>query len=146
MKANKILLFTLASAMFAGCSNDEWQSNEYAEGLKNGKLVSSGLLSMSVGAEAGTRALSPNGNFVWMPEKVDGSGNILEDSNQKIGLCWTGRNIDEPGYGVITTEDALTANVYSNVKFEHVGWLDVNATKPSGVECAEETLAMVLTS
>lgn len=141
MKANKILLFTLASAMFAGCSNDEWQSNEYAEGLKNGKLVSSGLLSMSVGAEAGTRALSPIGNFVWMPERVDGSGNILEDSNQKIGLCWTGRNIDEPGYGVITTEDALTANVYSNVKFEHVGWLDVNATKPSGVECAEETLA-----
>ena len=141
MKANKILLFTLASAMFAGCSNDEWQSNEYAEGLKNGKLVSSGLLSMSVGAEAGTRALSPLGNFVWMPESVDESGNILENSNQKIGLCWTGRNIDEPGYGVITTEDALTANVYSNVKFEHVGWLDVNATKPSGVECAEETLA-----
>lgn len=148
MKTKKVLLFASIAVALAGCSNDEFlldSNNGDNGGSLNGKLVDAGLLAMQRGGEGlntGTRALSPEGNFVWMPEVVnvkDGTIGLLngERSNQKVGLCWTGRNLGDPDFGATQT---LTQNVYTNYEFEHVGWLDVDATVPSIVECSENDL------
>lgn len=126
MKTNKILLFSLAAAMMAGCADDEYIINNGvnggSEGL-NGKLVEAGLLGVARdNGDAETRVYSPEGQFVWMPSYVNSTNGDLGSQrlNQKIGLCWTGRNL-EGDYGAV---DVLDQKVYTNYEYEHVGWLD----------------------
>lgn len=126
MKTNKILLFSLAAAMMAGCADDEYIINNGvnggSEGL-NGKLVEAGLLGVARdNGDAETRVYSPEGQFVWMPSYVNSQYGDLGSQrlNQKIGLCWTGRNL-EGDYGAV---DVLDQKVYTNYEYEHVGWLD----------------------
>lgn len=126
MKTNKILLFSLAAAMMAGCADDEYIINNGvnggSEGL-NGKLVEAGLLGVARdNGDAETRVYSPEGQFVWMPSYVNSTNGDLDSQrlNQKIGLCWTGRNL-EGDYGAV---DVLDQKVYTNYEYEHVGWLD----------------------
>lgn len=126
MKTNKILLFSLAAAMMAGCADDEYIINNGvnggSEGL-NGKLVEAGLLGVARdNGDAETRVYSPEGQFVWMPSYVNSTNGDLSSQrlNQKIGLCWTGRNL-EGDYGAV---DVLDQKVYTNYEYEHVGWLD----------------------
>lgn len=135
MKTNKILLFSLAAAMMAGCADDEYIINNGvnggSEGL-NGKLVEAGLLGVARdNGDAETRVYSPEGQFVWMPSYVNSTNGDLGSQrlNQKIGLCWTGRNL-EGDYGAV---DVLDQKVYTNYEYEHVGWLDelaVGGPKP----------------
>lgn len=136
MKANKVLLAASLAAAFVGCTNEDFTtaSNSENGGDVNGKLVNIGLLGVTRGGtDAATRAYSPLGNFVWMPESVDDNGNITDNSNQKIGLCWTGRNTQHPEYGATAS---LGENVFTNYEFEHVGWLDEEATVPATDDCS----------
>lgn len=140
MKTNKILLFSLAAAMMAGCADDEYIINNGvnggSEGL-NGKLVEAGLLGVARdNGDAETRVYSPEGKFVWMPTEL-GNGGVLTANrlNQKIGLCWTGRDAD--GYGAT---EQLSEKVYTNYEFEHVGWLDQAASAPITNPCAVNEL------
>lgn len=142
MKTNKILLFSLAAAMMAGCADDEYIINNGvnggSEGL-NGKLVEAGLLGVARdNGDAETRVYSPEGQFVWMPSYVNSTNGDLGSQrlNQKIGLCWTGRNL-EGDYGAV---DVLDQKVYTNYEYEHVGWLDELAGEPKVDPCVENKL------
>lgn len=140
MKTNKILLFSLAAAIMAGCADDEYIINNGvnggSEGL-NGKLVEAGLLGVARdNGDAETRVYSPEGEFVWMPTELAANGALTANRlNQKIGLCWTGRDAD--GYGAT---EQLSEKVYTNYEFEHVGWLDQAASAPITNPCAVNEL------
>ena len=140
MKTNKILLFSLAAAMMAGCADDEYIINNGvnggSEGL-NGKLVEAGLLGVARdNGDAETRVYSPEGKFVWMPTELGNGGALTANRlNQKVGLCWTGRDAD--GYGAT---EQLSEKVYTNYEFEHVGWLDQAASAPITNPCAVNEL------
>lgn len=128
----KVLTYSFAFAAALASCTDGLESFQTAnvEGGK-GKLVDAGLLSVNRGGEeeASTRAFSPAGSFEWMPTELEtATGAILNNSNQRIGLCWTGVNTKTPDYGAQT---AATANVYTNYEYEHVGWVQ------SGVEALE---------
>ena len=138
MRANKILFFSLAAALMAGCADDDYVVNSIkGEAGVNGKLVEAGLL--GVGREnngAETRAFNPDGKFVWMPTNLDTDGSLLSPrGNQRIGMCWTG--VDEGGYGAVTAADQ---KVYTNYEYEHVGWLDEKATEPATDPCNASVL------
>ena len=136
MKTNKVLLAASLAAAFVGCTNEDFTtvSNNGNGSDVNGKLVDIGLLGITRGGnDAATRAYSPVGNFVWMPESLNDDGSIKDNSNQKIGLCWTGRNTLHPEYGATTS---LGENVFTNYEFEHVGWLDEKATVPATDDCS----------
>lgn len=140
MKTSKFLLFSLAAAMMAGCADDEYIINNGvnggSEGL-NGKLVEAGLLGVARdNGDAETRVYSPEGKFVWMPTELGDDGALTANRlNQKIGLCWTGRDAD--GYGAT---EQLSEKVYTNYEFEHVGWLDQAASAPITNPCAVNEL------
>lgn len=116
-----------------GCADDTFVNDGVngSEGLK-GKLVEAGLLGVDrTEGEAATRVYNPLGGFVWMPSVLENNGSLgTVRTNQKIGMCWTGRAAD--GYGAVTT---LDQKVYTNYEYEHVGWLDVNATAPEEDPC-----------
>lgn len=138
MKANKLILFSLASAFMVGCADDTFVNDGVngSESLK-GKLVEAGLLGVGrAEGEATTRAFAPTGKFVWMPSVLEADGSLgTVRTNQKIGMCWTGRAAD--GYGAVTT---LDQKVYTNYEYEHVGWLDAKATAPEEDPCVAQKL------
>ena len=142
MKKNRILFAALASAVLVGCTDDNFAvvENNAAEGM-NGKLVESGLFSVTRSEGAETRAFSPQlGAFVWMPTEFDAAddGSLsVNRLNQRVGFCWTGRNLKETQYSA-TTE--LKSSVFTNYEFEHIGWLEPGAEGPEGVECEEDEL------
>lgn len=139
MKTNKFLLVSLAAAMMAGCADDEFVTNSGINGNEElkGKLVEAGLLGVGRSeGDAQTRAYNPNGSFVWMPSELASDGFLTADRlNQKIGLCWTG--VAKDGYGAVQVADQ---KVYTNYKYEHVGWLDVKAEEPKVDPCNDELL------
>lgn len=140
MKTSKFLLFSLAAAMMAGCADDEYIINNGANGSSeglNGKLVEAGLLGVARdNGDAETRVYSPEGKFVWMPTELGDDGALTANRlNQKVGLCWTGRDAD--GYGAT---EQLSEKVYTNYEFEHVGWLDQAASAPITNPCAVNEL------
>ena len=142
MKTSKFLFAAAFAASLVGCQDDTFVSNDANNnaGLK-GKLVKSGLLGIGRSADnASTRAYSVDGQFIWMPTGLTEDGKITTDlitgvarSNQRIGFCWTGMNNQEPEYSAAT---ALSQKVYTNYEFEHVGWLDEDATGVERDECA----------
>lgn len=139
MRTNKFLLVSLAAAMMAGCADDEFVTNNGIngnEGLK-GELVKAGLLGIGRSeADTQTRAYNPAGNFVWMPSELTANGELTADrKNQKVGLCWTG--VAKDGFGAV---DVADQKVYTNYEYEHVGWLDVEATAPKVDPCDDSTL------
>ena len=139
MRTNKFLLVSLAAAMMAGCADDEFVTNNGIngnEGLK-GELVKAGLLGIGRSeADTQTRAYNPAGNFVWMPSELTENGELTAGrKNQKVGLCWTG--VAKDGFGAV---DVADQKVYTNYEYEHVGWLDVEATAPKVDPCDDSTL------
>lgn len=145
MKTSKFLFVAAFAASLVGCQDDTFVSNNVNgnDGLK-GKLVKSGLLGVSYGTgNAETRAYSIDGRFIWMPTTLTVSGEIDVDpitgvkSNQRIGFCWTGMNTVNPEYSAAA---ALSQKVYTNYEFEHVGWLDKEATGVEREECAPYAL------
>lgn len=142
MKTSKFLFVAALAASLTGCQEDTFVSEDASSnGGLQGKLVKSGLLGIGrSGDDAQTRAYSVDGRFIWMPTGLNADGSIGVDpvtgeerSNQRIGFCWTGLNEKYPEYSAAT---ALTQKVYTNYEFEHVGWLDRNATGVERDECA----------
>lgn len=137
----KVLTYSFAFAAALASCTDGLENFQTAnvEGGK-GKLVDAGLLAVNRGSEEGTstRAFSPAGGFEWMPtELVATMGTIMNNSNQRIGLCWTGVNTKTPDYGAQT---AATANVYTNYEYEHVGWIKNGADSLEWNECTGSLL------
>lgn len=133
----KIFTYSLAvAAMLASC-NDDFQTYEAGNaGGTKGKLVEAGLIGAGVESESETRAFSPNGGFVWMPEALGSTGNLTaERLNQKIGLCWTGVNTENAEYGAAASAGV---NVFTNYEYEHIGWLETNQTEVLLDECTGE--------
>lgn len=129
----KVLTYSFAAAaLLSGCA-DDFQNYEAAqvEGGK-GKLVEAGLIGGSVLNGTDTRAYSPKGKFVWMPEQIDPSTGVVIDGRQEIGLCWTGVNTENPDFGAIKT---VGENVYTNYKFVHTGWMFKDAVNVERDEC-----------
>lgn len=133
----KIFTYSLAvAAMLASC-NDDFQTYEAGNaGGTKGKLVEAGLIGAGVESESETRAFSPNGSFVWMPEAVESTGHLTADRlNQKVGLCWTGVNNVNAEYGATASAGV---NVFTNYEYEHIGWLETNQTEVLLDECSGE--------
>lgn len=141
MKINKVLFSAAILASLFSCADNELMTVN--GGMDNnglqGKLVDAGLLGVGRDAdnEADTRAYSNSGRFMWMPKELNSTGGIVNNSNARIGMCWTGMNNENPEYSAAT---GLSANVYTNYEFEHVGWLDKDATAPSTEECSTSSI------
>ena len=141
MKINKVLFSAAVLASLFSCADNELMTVN--GGMDNnglqGKLVDAGLLGIGRDAdnEADTRAYSNLGRFMWMPKELTEAGDIKNNSNARIGMCWTGMNNENPEYSAAT---GLSANVYTNYEFEHVGWLDMDATAPSTEECSTSSI------
>lgn len=141
MKINKVLFSAVVLASLFSCADNELMTVN--GGMDNnglqGKLVDAGLLGIGRDAdnEADTRAYSNLGRFMWMPKELTETGGIKNNSNARIGMCWTGMNNENPEYSAAT---GLSANVYTNYEFEHVGWLDMDATAPSTEECSTSSI------
>ena len=136
----KIFTYSLAvAAMLASC-NDDFQTYEAgnATGTK-GKMVEAGIIGTGLENGDETRAFSPNGQFVWMPELLDPSNGKLtpERLNQRVGLCWTGVNTKNSEYGATASTGV---NVFTNYEYEHVGWLQKGQTEVLLDECNGEIL------
>lgn len=134
----KVLTYSLAAiALLSGCA-DDFQSYDATGAQKGkGKLIPAGLLGGTVESGTSTRAYSPGGKFVWMPEVVASDGTIGANAdgvrtNQKIGLCWTGVNTVNSDFGAVETAGE---NVYSNYMYEHIGWMEKGVTAPEFNEC-----------
>ena len=134
----KVLTYSLAAiALLSGCA-DDFQSYDATGAQKGkGKLIPAGLLGGTVESGTSTRAYSPGGKFVWMPEVVASDGTIGANANgvrtnQKIGLCWTGVNTENSDFGAVETAGE---NVYSNYMYEHIGWMEKGVTAPDFDEC-----------
>lgn len=135
----KIFTYSLAvAAMLASC-NDDFQTYEAgnATGTK-GKMVEAGIIGTGLENGDETRAFSPNGQFVWMPELLDGYGKLTpERLNQRVGLCWTGVNTKNSEYGATASAGV---NVFTNYEYEHIGWLQTGQTEVLLDECNGEIL------
>lgn len=136
----KIFTYSLAvAAMLASC-NDDFQTYEAgnATGTK-GKMVEAGIIGTGLENGDETRAFSPNGQFVWMPELLDPSTGKLtpERLNQRVGLCWTGVNTKNSEYGATASAGV---NVFTNYEYEHIGWLQTGQTEVMLDECNGEIL------
>lgn len=136
----KIFTYSLAvAAMLASC-NDDFQTYEAgnATGAK-GKMVEAGIIGTGLENGDETRAFSPNGQFVWMPELLDPvTGELTpERLNQRVGLCWTGVNTKNSEYGATASAGV---NVFTNYEYEHIGWLQTGQTEVMLDECNGEIL------
>jgi len=135
----KIFTYSLAvAAMLASC-NDDFQTYEAgnATGTK-GKMVEAGIIGTGLENGDETRAFSPNGQFVWMPELLDTIGKLTpERLNQRVGLCWTGVNTKNSEYGATASAGV---NVFTNYEYEHIGWLQTGQTEVLLDECNGEIL------
>lgn len=135
----KIFTYSLAvAAMLASC-NDDFQTYEAgnATGTK-GKMVEAGIIGTGLENGDETRAFSPNGEFVWMPELLDTDGKLTSARlNQRVGLCWTGVNTKNSEYGATASAGV---NVFTNYEYEHIGWLQTGQTEVMLDECNGEIL------
>lgn len=135
----KIFTYSLAvAAMLASC-NDDFQTYEAgnATGTK-GKMVEAGIIGTGLENGDETRAFSPNGEFVWMPELLNAYGQLTpERLNQRVGLCWTGVNTKNSEYGATASAGV---NVFTNYEYEHIGWLQKGQTEVLLDECDGEIL------
>ena len=107
---------------FGACTNDDFETVSPNQDA-NGELVEVGpgfAISASKGGnDAATRGQwikTESGlNYAWWPnyvQKKDGSG--YDAVRDEIGLCWVGQSVG--------------ANVYTNYRFQHAGWLNEDET------------------
>lgn len=121
MKKN-LLVVTAFAAMFASCANEELVQNAAINNDKLGTLIDAPFLGVNAGMNVDSRAYVESetvgslGKWAWLPAM----NAIAIASVDNIGLCWTGVNQN----GVYGGPLAETGDmVYTNVKFEHIGWL-----------------------
>lgn len=112
----KYLFLAMATATMVACTNDDFTQDTPSIGHDNlGELIKTPILGVNVESNADTKAFDKRG-FLWRPV-TDEKGNVT--STENIGLCWTG--VGTPEYGGPT--DVTGDKVYTNIKFDHVGWL-----------------------
>lgn len=112
----KYLFLAMATATMVACTNDDFTQDTPSIGHDNlGELIKTPILGVNVESNADTKAFDGRG-FLWRPV-TDENGNVT--STENIGLCWTG--VGTPEYGGPT--DVTGDKVYTNIKFDHVGWL-----------------------
>ncbi len=105
----------MAAATMVACTNEDFTQEASSVGHDGlGELVKAPMLGVSIEADANTKAFEGTG-FLWRPTTVNGK----VTSTENIGLCWTG--VGTPEYGGPT--DVTGDKVYTNIKFDHVGWL-----------------------
>ena len=98
------------------CTNDDFTQESSIIGHDNlGELINAPILGGGVEMDAETKAFSSEGKFSWNPQTND-QGQVT--ATETIGLCWTGVVKGNKGPREETDND-----VYTNIKFEHVGWL-----------------------
>lgn len=122
MKKN-LLVVTAFAAMLASCANEELVQDVAMNNDKLGTLIDVPFLGVNAGMNVDSRAyVEPDnagslGKWAWLPT-MNASDEVQSVDN--IGLCWTGVNNN----GVYGGPLAETGHmVYTNVKFEHIGWL-----------------------
>ena len=135
MKSKYLLLAAVLPLGFTACQNDDFVQENIIGQDNLGKLIEAPLLGVGVETGDPTTRLYENGKWTWKP-KVDPSAEAATHaiSVDAIGLCWTGVNNNEDGYAGPLTE--TSDMVYTNVKFNHVGWLYEGQTAPS-LRCGE---------
>lgn len=112
----KYLFLAMATATMVACTNDDFTQDTPSIGHDNlGELIKTPILGVNVESNADTKAFDGRG-FLWRPV-TDENDNVT--STENIGLCWTG--VGTPEYGGPT--DVTGDKVYTNIKFDHVGWL-----------------------
>ncbi|MDO3392242.1 hypothetical protein Q3C19_17455 [Bacteroides sp. ET489] len=112
---SKYLFLAMAAATMVACTNEDFTQEASSVGHDGlGELVKAPMLGVSIEADANTKAFEGTG-FLWRPTTVNGK----VTSTENIGLCWTG--VGTPEYGGPT--DVTGDKVYTNIKFDHVGWL-----------------------
>lgn len=118
----KVLLAAALPMLIAACSNEEFTSEGVVGQDKLGKLIEAPLLGGGVEANApGTRVYDKAG-WTWIPAT---DGTAITGVNS-IGLCWTGVNNNPDGYKGPASETGDM--VYTNVQFDHAGWLYTGET------------------
>lgn len=106
----------MATATMVACTNDDFTQESSIIGHDNlGELINAPILGGGVEMDAETKAFSSEGKFSWNPQTND-QGQVT--ATETIGLCWTGVVKGNKGPREETDND-----VYTNIKFEHVGWL-----------------------
>lgn len=106
----------MATATMVACTNDDFTQESSIIGHDNlGELINAPILGGGVEMDAETKAFSSEGKFSWNPQTND-KGQVT--ATETIGLCWTGVVKGNKGPREETDND-----VYTNIKFEHVGWL-----------------------
>lgn len=123
---SKYLFLAMAAATMVACTNDDFTQSDSVIGHDNlGKLIKTPMLGVSIEADAETRAYD-NSGFLWRPN-TDNTTPPKVISSENIGFCWTGVNTGKYGGPLAETGD----KVYTNINFEHVGWLYEGEKKPT---------------
>lgn len=118
MKTKNLLFAAGLPIVLAACTNDEFTQNASIGEDKLGKLIETPMLGVDV-TDANTKAYV-NGSWQWLPTMGtdENAGQVVDVD--RIGLCWTGVNNGSDYAGPLTETGDM---VYTNVKFEQVGWL-----------------------
>lgn len=116
MKTKNLLFAAGLPIVLAACTNDEFTQNTSIGEDKLGKLIETPMLGVGV-TDANTKAYVDR-SWQWLPTTDANTGQVVDVD--RIGLCWTGVNNGGDYAGPLAETGDM---VYTNVKFEQVGWL-----------------------
>lgn len=121
---SKYLFLAMATATMVACTNDDFTQESSIIGHDNlGELINAPIMGVGLESDAITKAIDEKGKFLWDPT-TEGEGQSAKvTKTENIGLCWTGVGSSKyPGPATETGD-----NVYTNIKFDHVGWMFASA-------------------
>lgn len=118
MKSKYLFLAAALPLAFTACQNDEFTHETGIGQDKLGTLIESPLLGVGVEMGDASTRVYEEGSWKWKP--TVGAESPYAKVVEAIGLCWTGVN---NGDGYKGPADNTGDMVYTNVKFNHVGWL-----------------------
>lgn len=126
MKSKYLFLAAAMPLAFTACQSDELVI-ENVEGERDqlGTLIEAPMLGVGVDMSGATRSYD-NKKWYWTPTLNSNGDAVI--GVEKIGLCWTGVNNNADGYaGPATTTGDM---VYTNIRFDHAGWLYQGESAP----------------
>lgn len=121
---SKYLFLAMATATMVACTNDDFTQESSIIGHDNlGELINAPIMGVGLESDAITKAIDENGKFLWDPTTKEEGQSAIVTKTENIGLCWTGVGSSKyPGPATETGD-----NVYTNIKFDHVGWMFASA-------------------
>lgn len=121
---SKYLFLAMATATMVACTNDDFTQESSIIGHDNlGELINAPIMGVGLESDAITKAIDESGKFLWDPTTEGKGSNAKVTKTENIGLCWTGVGSSKyPGPATETGD-----NVYTNIKFDHVGWMFASA-------------------